>query len=262
MTKQHRARKRFGQNFLHDTAIIQALVSCIAPQADDHMVEIGPGKGALTEQLQPYVKTLDTIEIDRDLIALLHEKFNHKTNMQMHQGDVLDFDFSRLIKDNEPLRVVGNLPYNITTPLLFHLFSYGDAIRDIMVMLQKEVVLRLVAPVGDHHYGRLSVMAQYFCDMHALLEIPPEAFSPQPKVDSAFLQLIPKKPIVEAQSLDNLRRVVTEAFNQRRKTLANALQNVIPSDGLKRLDINPQLRPQALSVSEFVTISNALEPTS
>ena len=251
-------RKRFGQHFLQDPATLHHIVRAIAPRPSDHVVEIGPGRAALTQLLLPHVKQLDVIEIDRDLVAYLQQTFHEQKNLIIHAGDVLSFDFTALA-DHTPLRIVGNLPYNISTPLLFKLFPCIERIQDMHFMLQKEVVERLTAPVGNHHYGRLSVMSQYFCDNALLFIVPPEAFSPSPAVDSAFIRMIPHTPTLIANDLSTLSLVVREAFNYRRKTLSNGLKKIIPSDLLVSLNIDPHQRPQQLKVEDFVKISNMVE---
>ncbi|MDD5037199.1 MAG: 16S rRNA (adenine(1518)-N(6)/adenine(1519)-N(6))-dimethyltransferase RsmA, partial [Methylococcaceae bacterium] len=185
-----RPRKRFGQNFLHDERVIYAIVSAIAPHSDEHLVEIGPGRGALTRLLLEECKRLDVIELDRDLVEYLHGRFSGEKKLHIHSADAMRFDFTTL-SQGEKLRVSGNLPYNISTPLLFHLFEQSLCIRDMYFMLQKEVVDRLCAEPGDKEYGRLGVMARYYCDMEPLMDVYPESFNPQPKVVSSVVRLIP-----------------------------------------------------------------------
>lgn len=252
----HMKRKRFGQHFLHDHKVLQDIVNAIAPTSSDHMVEIGPGRGVLTAELLPNVKQLDVIEIDRDLVAYLQNEFRSAKNFTIHEADILSFDFNLITRNNHLLRIVGNLPYNISTPLLFKLFPLFPIIQDMHFLLQKEVVVRLCAKVGSHHYGRLSVMSQYFCENMQLLAIKPNAFSPPPKVDSAFIRMIPHRQLLPVDNLETLSRVVKEAFNYRRKTLANCLKKIITSGELISIDIDPNQRPQQLIVEDFVKISN------
>ena len=219
------------------------------------MVEIGPGLGALTTPLAAVLRHLHVIEIDRDIIARL-ERAYPPGRLSVHAGDVLDFDFSLLPPE---LRVVGNLPYNISTPLLFHLARYAERIRDMHFMLQKEVVERMVAPPGGGEYGRLSVMLQYRFDMQLLLEVAPDAFSPPPQVDSAMVRMLPRSPArLAATSQAGLEQVVRRAFGQRRKTLRNSLAGLLEADDYAALGIAPGLRAENLTVAEFVAISNYL----
>lgn len=254
---EHRARKRFGQNFLHDHGIINRIVRAIAPKPDDQLVEIGPGQGAITEELLHSGCQLDVIELDRDLAPILLEKFAGLDNFRLHQGDALRFDFSKLSND-KPLRVVGNLPYNISTPLIFHLLSQQALIGDMHFMLQKEVVDRLAAEPGNKAWGRLGIMAQYYCRVESLFEVPPECFNPRPKVQSAIVRLIPHRQLPHpAEDVATLQRVLREAFNQRRKTLRNNLKNLISAEQLEAIGLNPGERPEKLSLADFVAIANA-----
>ncbi len=253
--KAHIARKRFGQNFLVDQGIIGAIVSAINPQRGDTVVEIGPGLGAITEPLMQRVDHLHVVEIDRDLIARL-KKQHAPERMTIHEGDALAFDFGSIGRD---LRLVGNLPYNISTPLLFHLADYPEHVRDMHFMLQKEVVERMVAESGDADFGRLSVMLQYRFWLEWLLDVPPESFSPAPKVDSAVVRLIPK-PVSElhAKSLEKLGQVVQTAFSQRRKMLRNTLKSLLGDAGFVELGIDPTLRAEDVPVEDYVRIANYL----
>ncbi|QID17154.1 16S rRNA (adenine(1518)-N(6)/adenine(1519)-N(6))-dimethyltransferase RsmA [Nitrogeniibacter mangrovi] len=251
----HQARKRFGQNFLSDPNIIRKIVEAIAPQRGQNMVEIGPGLGAMTDPLLERVGHLQVVEIDRDLIARLHERYLPE-QLTVHEGDALKFDFARLGDD---LRVVGNLPYNISTPLLFHLARFADRVRDMTFMLQKEVVMRMVAAPGSGDYGRLSVMLQYRFRMGRLFDVPPGAFRPVPKVISSIVRLVPRPAeALEARDEEILSQVVTAAFGQRRKTLRNTLRGLIDEAGLERLGIDPGDRAERLAVADFVRIANAL----
>lgn len=256
----HKARKRFGQNFLQDQGIIRRIIRAIGAQDDQHLVEIGPGLGAITEELLDSCERLDVVELDRDLVPILRTKFfNFADKFTIHEGDALKFDFSTLQQSDEQMRVVGNLPYNISTPLIFHLLSYADKIEDMHFMLQKEVVDRLAAQPGDNHYGRLGIMAQYYCHVEPLFLVPPEAFDPAPKVDSAIVRLIPHKQLPHtAKDVSKLEVVVRTAFNQRRKTLRNNLKPLLSGAELEQLGIDPGLRPERLSLQEFICISDYL----
>ncbi len=253
--KGHVARKRFGQNFLVDGGIIAAIISAIDPKRDETVVEIGPGLGAITEPLLARVDHLHVVEIDRDLIARL-KKQHPARRMTIHEGDALAFDFSGIGRD---LRLVGNLPYNISTPLLFHLADYVDIVRDMHFMLQKEVVERMVAEPGDADFGRLSVMLQYRFYLEWLIDVPPESFDPPPKVQSAVVRLIPK-PQTEllAKSQEKLSQVVLTAFSQRRKMLRNTLKPLLNDAGFAELEIDPTRRAEDISVEDYVRIANYL----
>ena len=249
---KHRPRKRFAQNFLVDAGVIAAIIGAIRPAHGDRMVEIGPGQGALTRPLLAAVERLDAIEIDRDLAATL--KAESAPGLTVHVADVLKFDFATLGGD---LRVVGNLPYNISTPLLFHLARFCVRIRDIHVMLQKEVVARMVAAPAASAYGRLSVMLQYRFEMQQLLAVPAAAFYPVPAVDSAVVRLTPRRsPPCAAHDEAGFARIVAAAFSQRRKTLRNSLHGFLSEIELRTLAIEPAARAQELSVEQFVAISN------
>lgn len=252
---KHRARKRFGQNFLHDPAIIQRIVDVINPQQQDHIVEIGPGKGALTKLILERVDKLDVIEIDRDLVKALIEELDNDKRLIIHQADALKLNLSLFAQTD--LRIVGNLPYNISTPLLFHLLTYKDCIKDMLFMLQKEVVNRICAEPGNKQYGRLTIMLQTYCDVESLFIIKPGAFSPSPKVDSAIVRLTPlTKPRYELSDHESLKMIVREAFSQRRKTIRNALKNVITETEIKELGIAPEMRAENLHISDFVKLAN------
>ncbi len=255
----HKARKRFGQNFLHDQAVITRIVEAIDPAPDDRLVEIGPGLGALTYPVLEQAGQLDVIELDRDIIPKLQAGAVGKGELRIHSHDALAFDFRTLAQAAQSLKVYGNLPYNISTPLIFHLFEQADIIGEMHFMLQKEVVDRMCAEPGSKKYGRLSVMTQYHCQAVSLFKVAPICFRPAPKVMSAIVRLIPyqNKPVL-ANDADHLNRVVTTAFNYRRKTLRNALSEFIDEEGLRALGIRADVRPENLSLQEFVSISNSL----
>ena len=254
--KEHAPRKRFGQNFLVSPGVIRNIVEAIAPRREERMVEIGPGLGALTAPLLERLDHLYVVEIDRDLIARLKERFPPE-RLTIHQGDALDFDFGALGRD---LRVVGNLPYNISTPLLFHLAGFAEAVRDMHFMLQKEVVDRMVAAPATPDYGRLSVMLQYRFDMERLFVVPPGAFNPAPKVDSAIVRLLPKpKEQLDARDAALLAKLVLAAFGQRRKMLRNNLRDLVDEAGLQAAGIAPTARAEELAVADFVRLANALD---
>lgn len=252
---KHLAKKRFGQNFLTDAGIIAGLVNAIAPQADDLMVEIGPGLGALTKPLLQKLKQLHVVEVDNDIIEWMQKEYAAQAII-IHHTDALKFDFASIGKK---IRVVGNLPYNISTPILFHLLDNVPHIIDMHFMLQKEVVERMVAAPSTSAYGRLSVMLQYRLQMEYLFTVPPEAFDPAPKVESAFVRCVPYRtlPFV-ANNETTFAKVVTAAFSQRRKTLRNTLKGLLDDDAFDHLAINPQLRAENLGVEAFVRISNYL----
>jgi 16S rRNA (adenine1518-N6/adenine1519-N6)-dimethyltransferase len=253
---KHNPRRRFGQNFLIDHGIIAAIVSAIAPQRGDTVVEIGPGLGALTEPLLARLDHLHVVEIDRDLIARL-KKQHRPERLAIHEGDALAHDFAAIGHD---LRLVGNLPYNISTPLLFHLADYGNHVRDMHFMLQKEVVERMVAQPGSSDFSRLSVMLQYRFHLEWLLDVPPESFDPPPKVQSAVVRLIPRAAAeLTAKNPARFAHVVQTAFAQRRKMLRNTLKGILDDAGFAALDITPTLRPEDLAVGDYVRIANYLE---
>ena len=254
---KHQAKKRFGQNFLHDGNIIDRIVSSIRATDKDNIIEIGPGLGAITRQLLPITKKMNVIELDRDIIPKLKFNCDGLGQLNIMQIDALQVDYSQF-KDKGPLRIVGNLPYNISTPLLFHLFKYLPLIKDMHFMLQKEVVMRMAAKPGSKVYGRLSVMTQSVCDARMLFLVPPESFTPAPKVESAIVALAPRKEPIDIKDRVLFSAVVTEAFNQRRKTLRNVWRNRIEPEELEALDIKPTLRPENLSLEEYVKVANYL----
>ena len=255
----HRARKRFGQNFLHDQYIIDRIIHAIAPTENDHLVEIGPGQGALTKQLATSGARLDCVELDRDLVDHLNKKYKDFDNVTIHQQDILKFSLSELTEQPQQLRIIGNLPYNISTPVLFHLLKSHSLIKDMTFMLQLEVVQRLAAGVGDKNYGRLGLMLQYFCQVQHLFDVPASAFTPQPKVNSAIVRLTPHaKPGRRAKDVACLQIVIRTAFNQRRKTLKNSLKTMISEAALNELELDCNLRPENLSLDDYILISDAV----
>ena len=252
----HRPRKRFGQNFLHDQGVISRILSSIGPAPGDRLIEIGPGRGAITIPLLEAVGRLEAIELDRDLIPLLTEACRGVGELHIHSADALKFDFSTLGTPSEKLRVVGNLPYNISTPLLFHLLEYRSVIRDMHFMLQKEVVERMAARPGNKTYGRLSVMLQVLCDVAPLFDIGPEAFAPPPKVHSSFVRLIPSEhPLYREVDPALFERIVNAAFSQRRKTLRNSLGKLLGVSVIERADIDPGQRPEQLPPESFIRLA-------
>ncbi len=252
----HRPRKRFGQNFLHDNSVIDRIIAAIRPQPADCLVEIGPGQGALTFPLLERAGRLVAIEMDRDLIPTLQAGAEPLGQLELHQGDALDFDFNAVRPDCDQLRIVGNLPYNISTPLLFHILASAPRIRDMHFMLQREVVERMRAQPGSKVYGRLSVMIQYHCAVERLFLVHPGAFFPPPKVESAIVRLRPQPPETRARDPQVFARIVAQAFSQRRKTLRNTLRGVVDPAGMEQAGINPGQRPEQLSVADFVTLAN------
>ena len=252
---RHVARKRFGQHFLVDDSVIACTVAAIAPRPHDVMLEIGPGLGALTRALAGRVGQLLALEIDRDIVARLKAEFAPEL-VSVLEGDALAHDYAAHGPD---LRVVGNLPYNISTPLLFWLAQFAAHIRDVHVMLQKEVVERMVATPSSPQYGRLSVMLQYRFEIEKLIDVPAQAFHPAPKVQSAFVRLLPLAvPVHPACDESSLARVVAAAFGQRRKILRNTLRSFMAPEQLAALGIDPGARAETLSVEQFVRIANAL----
>jgi 16S rRNA (adenine1518-N6/adenine1519-N6)-dimethyltransferase len=252
----HRPRKRFGQHFLHDPAIIDRIVTAIHPQTDDNLVEIGPGQGAITLPLLRAAGELHVVELDRDLVGPLQQQARDAGKLTIHNTDALRFDFCGLAGSG-PLRIVGNLPYNISTPLLFYLLEQSRCINDMHFMLQKEVVDRLAAEPGTGQYGRLSVMVQYRCEVTPLFTIGAGAFRPPPRVESAFVNLRPYHTLpVTVQDETVLAAVVRQAFSQRRKTLRNVLREMLDVDAMQALGIDPALRAEMLGIREFAALAN------
>ncbi|MGA7750885.1 MAG: 16S rRNA (adenine(1518)-N(6)/adenine(1519)-N(6))-dimethyltransferase RsmA [Gallionella sp.] len=256
----HKVKERFGQNFLVDERIIADIISAIRPEPEENMVEIGPGLGALTRPLLKRLNHLHVVEIDRDIIARLESDYpqdNPKSKLTVHAGDALEFDFATLVA---PLRIVGNLPYNISSPLLFHFATYADRIKDMHFMLQNEVVERMVAEPSTPEYGRLSVMLQYRFHMEKLLDVPPESFRPAPKVDSAIVRMIPLPASeIAVHNKKLFAAIVKTAFGQRRKTLRNTLRAYLDEMDFEKLGINPQLRAENLAVADFIKVANYLD---
>ncbi|MBI3144527.1 MAG: 16S rRNA (adenine(1518)-N(6)/adenine(1519)-N(6))-dimethyltransferase RsmA [Pseudogulbenkiania sp.] len=254
MTK-HIPRKRFGQNFLQDASVIESIVHAVNPQSDDIVVEIGPGLGALTRPLLARLPHLHVVEIDRDIISRLKSEFPPE-RLTIHEGDALAFDFATI---GARFKLIGNLPYNISTPLLFHLASYGAQVVDMHFMLQKEVIERMVAEPSTPDYGRLTVMLQYRFEMEQILHVPPGAFWPPPKVESAVVRMIPAPGRCGvAKDEAQLEELVTQAFSQRRKTLRNNLKGLLDEADLATLGIDPGLRPENLAVEQYVAMANLL----
>ncbi len=253
----HQARKRFGQNFLHDQRVIEKIVRAVNPRRDDNIVEIGPGLAALTSPLVAEVDHLNVVELDRDLAEGLPSRVPFPERLNIIEADALKFDFSSLVVE-KPLRVVGNLPYNISTPLLFHLVQFGEKVKDMHFMLQKEVVERITASPNSKEYGRLSVMLQYYCKATYLFEVPAGAFNPPPKVTSAVFRLEPyaNKPL-QAKNDKNLAALVAHVFTQRRKTLRNSLKGKLDDAAFVEANVDPMARPENLSLAQFVALSDA-----
>jgi len=251
----HRPRRRFAQNFLVDRSYVTRIVQALDPRPEDLVVEIGPGRGAVTGPLLERVKVLHVVEIDRDLCARLSAQYP-RDRLVVHQGDALRFDFGALGAD---LRLVGNLPYNISSPLLFQIARFASSVRDCHFMLQREVVDRMAAAPGSKSYGRLSVMLQYRFRVEKLFNVPAGAFRPTPKVDSAFVRLTPHASLpVTARDEARLGELVAAAFSQRRKTVRNALAAYVDADQLSELGLDPRLRPENLSLADFVRLANAV----
>lgn len=259
METSHRPRKRFGQHFLHDQRVIERLIKVIHPRTGERLVEIGPGLGALTYPLLQAAGILDAVELDRDVIQHLEKYCETAGKLTVYSGDFLKFDLATLNPEPRSLRMVGNLPYNISTPLMFHLLEQSQWVKDMHFMVQKEVAERLVAEPNSEHYGRLSIMIQYHCEAHLLFLVGPEAFTPPPKVESAIVRLIPaaqlKYPALDEKIFS---AIVNQAFSARRKTLRNALKKQLSASEIEALGIDPGTRPETLSVAEFVQLSDCV----
>lgn len=250
----HIPRKRFGQNFLRDSTVIARIIQAVAPTAEDHLVEIGPGEGVLTRELLPLCRRLDAVELDRDLVKQLSHRFQGEPRFHLHSADALSFDFKAL-HQGTPLRLIGNLPYNISTPLLFWLFGQLEPVKDLHFMLQKEVVERLCAEPGSKDYGRLTVMAGYYCEAEHLFDVDADSFHPPPKVTSSIIRLRPHVCPPVSVSHEALGRIVMAAFSQRRKTLRNALKDHIDESGFERAGIDPGRRAETLSLSDYASLT-------
>jgi len=253
-----RPRKRFGQHFLHDPNIIRKIIDAIQPRSHDLFVEVGPGRGAITRPLAEAVKRLDVIEIDRDLAAALKDQNSHG-NVTVYRADVMNFAFETLVQPGEKLRLAGNLPYNISSPLLFYLLDSSHLFEDIHVMLQKEVVDRMAAPPGNKTYGRLTIMLGCYMQIESLFDVPPTAFSPPPKVTSSVVRLRPlPENVYEISDHARLSSLVAEAFSQRRKTLRNALKASVTEEELVAAGMDPQARPECATIANYVELANQI----
>ncbi|MGH8550224.1 MAG: 16S rRNA (adenine(1518)-N(6)/adenine(1519)-N(6))-dimethyltransferase RsmA [Methylococcales bacterium] len=253
----HRPRKRFGQNFLHDPSVVAEILAVIHPQRHEHLVEIGPGTGALTDPLLSRCDFLDAIEIDRDLAARLKIQYSGSAKLKVLCADALDVNFTDLRKSTEQLRIIGNLPYNISTPLLFHLLEQQSCIRDMHFMLQKEVVDRICAEPGSKVFGRLSVMLQFHCDAEKLFEVSSCSFRPAPKVNSAVVRLMPRpSPKYSVTDIAALKTLVGQAFSRRRKTLRNALNGYLSADEIASTGVSPSVRAETVGVADFTRLSD------
>jgi 16S rRNA (adenine1518-N6/adenine1519-N6)-dimethyltransferase len=253
---KHIPRKRFGQNFLTDQTVLFDIIRAIDPQPDDAMVEIGPGLAAMTSLLLERLSHLHVVELDRDLVERLKKRFDPK-RLTVHAGDALQFDFAALVPEEGKLRVVGNLPYNISSPLLFHLAEIAPQVKDQHFMLQKEVVERMAAEPGSKTYGRLSVMLQWRYHMELLFIVPPSAFDPPPQVDSAIVRMIPLPNPLRCDA-GKLEQVVQKAFSQRRKVLRNCLAGMFSEQELIDAGVDPQARPETVPVEQYVALANRL----
>lgn len=254
----HRPRKRFGQHFLQDREVVARIIDAFNPKPDERVVEIGPGHGALTGELLKRIHRLHAVELDRDLITRLQAQYVDSGELILHNADAMRFDYRALCQPGQKLRLIGNLPYNISTPLLFHLLDQSDCIQDMLFMLQKEVVDRLSAAPGGKDYGRLSVMIQWRCRVERLFRVAPKAFSPPPRVQSSTVRLVPyTTPPVKIQHPERFAKIVTVAFTQRRKILRNSLKNLIGLETFTELGIDPTRRAETLSLAEFALLANS-----
>lgn len=254
----YKTKKRFGQHFLHDQQIISQIVNSVQLTHDQTLIEIGPGQGAITMPLLQKFKKLTAIELDRDLIEPLTNQSRLYGDLTLINEDILNIDFNALF-NKQSLSIVGNLPYNISTPLLFHLLDSSNMITSMTFMVQQEVANRITADVGHKNYGRLSIMMKYYCDSSYLFHVPPDSFNPPPKVDSAVIHLVPHKELnstLKDKAL--LDQIVKTAFSQRRKTVRNSLSNLVSSEQFEKSGINPKLRAENLSLDDFITLSNTV----
>ena len=255
----YRTRKRFGQNFLTDPLLIQRIVNTINPVAGELILEIGPGRAAISRPLSESDAELHLLEIDRDLAARLQILFKPGGKAIVHTGDALKTDFSEIVH-GRPFRLVGNLPYNISTPLLFHVLKWNNLVIDMHFMLQQEVVKRMAAVPGGKAWGRLSVMCQYYCEVIPLFGVPPEAFTPAPKVQSMFVKLVPhNQPPVAIKNMAVFEKLVSQAFSMRRKTLRNSLRGMLDASMIESAGIDPGLRPETLGLEKFAALCEILE---
>lgn len=251
----HRPRKRFGQHFLHDAGVINRIIDAIQPGQQDLVVEVGPGEGVLTHQLVQRCGRLHALEIDRDLAAALQQHYSDQATVTIHQVDALKFDLCSIAGADQAIRLVGNLPYNVSTPLLFHFMRHARCVVDMHFMLQKEVVDRLVARPGNKIYGRLSVMIQMLCDTEQLFDIGPGAFRPPPKVWSAVVRLRPRsQPLISQPQVPVMEQLTQQVFSQRRKTLRKSLQGRVTAEALEQRGIDSSRRPETLTLEEFVVL--------
>ena len=256
MSQPHRTRKRFGQHFLMDPAVISQIIAAVAPQDGDTIVEIGPGKGAITDPLSRFATTMHAIEFDRDLVPMLRNRFATDGHVSVHEADALQFDYSKL---GPRLRIVGNLPYNISTPLIFRLIDFRQNILDLHFMMQKEVVDRMAAAPGSKRFGRLTVMLGCFMEVVPLFDVPPTAFQPPPKVTSAFIRMRPKpNDAVPIDNPDILSTLVAQAFSQRRKTLRNALKGHVTEADMKIVGIDPGSRAEQVPIDVWASLANRM----
>jgi len=254
----HRARKRFGQHFLHERNVIERILRAIDPQPDDYLVEIGPGQGALTYPLLQRCGRLTAIELDRDLVPILAKQAASLGQLEIINADILNFELAS-IATREKFRLVGNLPYNISTPLMFHLLESAQLIEDMHFMVQKEVAQRIVAGAGDASYGRLSVMLQFHCSCQYLFDVAPGCFKPPPKVDSAVIRMIPlENPAQHIDDYSQFSKIVQSAFSQRRKTISNSLKSILDRETIIACGIDPGLRAENLEIADFAKLSRAL----
>ncbi len=252
-------RKRFGQHLLIDKSVIENIVHVVHPKENQLICEIGPGKGAITFPILKKSKFLQAIEIDRDLVNYLKKYYPEHGILKIHQTDVLNFDFSTISSKTRSIRLIGNLPYNISTPLLFHLLKHKELVCDMHFMLQKEVVDRITASTGDSNYSRLSIMMQTHYNVTNLFNIRPDQFDPPPKVDSSFMRLIPTEKYTEKiNNMSNFSKLIETAFQQRRKTIKNSLATLINEEQLRSSNIQPSQRPQEISIQQYINLSNKL----